>query len=46
MGLVSSLDLDVEHMDVKIQFHHGDLEEDVYMEYPKGFLSKGKEDYV
>ncbi|KAI4305960.1 hypothetical protein L6164_029285 [Bauhinia variegata] len=33
-------------MDVKIAFLHGDLEENIYMKQPKGFVVKGKEDYV
>ncbi len=33
-------------MDVKIAFIHGELEKDIYMEWPEGFKEKGKEDYV
>jgi len=46
LGLVASLNLEVEQMDVKTTFLHGDLEEEIYMEQPEGFLVKGKEDYV
>ena len=46
LGLAASLDLEVEQMDVKTAFLHGDLEEEIYMEQPEGFRVKGKEDYV
>jgi hypothetical protein len=46
LGLAASLNLEIEKMDVKTTFLHGDLEEEIYMEQSKGFLVKGKEDYV
>jgi transposase InsO family protein len=46
LGLAASLNLEIEQMDVKTAFLHGDLEEEIYMEQPEGFLVKGKEDYV
>ena len=46
LGLATSLNLKVEQMDVNTAFLHGDLEEEIYMEQPEGFLVKGKEDYV
>jgi hypothetical protein len=42
LGLATSLNLEVEQMDVKTTFLHGDLEEKIYMEQPKWFLVKGK----
>lgn len=33
-GLAASLNLEVEQMDVKIAFLHGDLEEQIYIEQP------------
>ena len=46
LGLAASLDLEVEQMDVKTAFLHGDLDEEIYMEQPEGFEVKGKENYV
>ena len=46
LGLAASLDLEIEQMDVKTAFLHGDLEEEIYMEQPEGFRVKGKEDFV
>ena len=46
LGLAASLDLEVEQMDVKTAFLHGDLEEDIYMEQQEGFKVEGKENYV
>ena len=38
LALVSLLDLELEQLDVKTTFLHGDLDEDIYMEQPKGRL--------
>ena len=46
LGLVSNLDLEIEQMDVKTTFLHGDLDKEIYMEQTKGFIVKRKEDYV
>ena len=46
LGLAASLDLEIEQMDVKTAFLHGDLDKEIYMEQPEGFKVKGKEDYV
>ena len=46
LGLTVILDLEVEQMDVKTIFPHGDLEEEIYIENPGGFKVKGKEKYV
>ena len=46
LGLAASLDLEIEHMDVKTAFLHDDLDKEIYMEQPEGFIVKGKKDYV
>ena len=46
LGLTASLDLEIEQMDVKIAFLHGDLDKEIYMEQPEGFTIKEKNDYV
>ncbi|GKB49794.1 putative RNA-directed DNA polymerase [Tanacetum coccineum] len=45
LGLAASLDLEVEQMDVKTAFLHGDLDKEIYMEQPEGFQVKGKKGY-
>ncbi|KAI4299912.1 hypothetical protein L6164_033332 [Bauhinia variegata] len=46
LGLAASLNLEVEQLNVKTTFLHGDLEEEIYMEQPKGFAAKGEGDLV
>lgn len=46
LGLATSLDLEIEQMDMKITFLHGDLEKTIYMEQPKGFQVKCKGNLV
>jgi hypothetical protein len=43
MTLVAHYDLELHQMDVKTAFLNGDLEENVYMAQPKGFVMEGKE---
>jgi hypothetical protein len=46
MSLAATFDLEIEQMDVKTTFLHGDLEEEIYMKQPEGFVVKGKKDLV
>ena len=39
-------DYELEQLDVKTVFLHGKLEEDIYIQKPKGFTVPSKEDYV
>ena len=43
MALVAHYDLELYQMDVKTTFLNGDLEENIYMAQPKGFVVEGKE---
>ncbi|GAA0185895.1 transmembrane signal receptor [Lithospermum erythrorhizon] len=42
LGLVARFDFELEQLDVKTAFLHGDLEEDIYMKQPEGFEIRGK----
>ncbi|CAL5395053.1 unnamed protein product [Camellia sinensis] len=46
LGLAASLNLELEQMDVKTTFLHGDLKEEIHMEQLEGFEIKGKENLV
>jgi hypothetical protein len=46
LSITATFDFEVEQMGVKTTFLHGDLEEEIYMKYPEGFVVKGKKDLV
>ena len=46
LSIVIAFDFEVEQMDVKTKFLHGDLEEEIYMKQPEGFAVKGKKELV
>ena len=46
LGVVTADNLELIQLDVKTTFLHGDLQEEIYMEQPKGFVSTGQEHLV
>ena len=44
--VVAALDYEIWQMDVKTTFLNGELEEDIYMQKPKGFIALGQEHMV
>ena len=46
LSVVSSKNLHLEQMDVKTAFLHGDLDKEIYMQQPEGFVVPGKEHMV
>ena len=46
IALAAVHDLKIHQMDVKTAFLNGELEEEIYMEQPEGFIVPGKEKKV
>jgi len=46
LSISPAFDFEVEQMDVKTAFLHGDLEEEIYMQQLEGFAVKGKKELV
>ena len=46
LALVAVHNLELEQMDVKTSFLHGNLEETIYMSQPEGYGVKGKKEMV
>ena len=46
LSMVVDKDLELEQLDVKTAFLHGDIEEEIYMEQPQGYKVKRKEGNV
>eukprot|EP00253_Pinus_taeda_P009820 PITA_09820 len=44
LSIATDFDFEVEQMDVKTIFLHGDLENEIYMKQPEGFAVKGKKE--
>ena len=43
LSIVAHGDLELEQLNIKIAFLHGDLEEEIYMHQPKGYKVEDKE---
>ena len=46
LAIVAQSNLELHKMEVKTAFLNGELDEEIYMEQPVGFIIKGQEDKV
>ena len=46
LGVMAAEDLELEQLDVKTAFLHGDLEEDIYMSQPTSFRVTGEKSHL
>ena len=46
LAIVANLNLELYQMDVKTAFLNGELDEEIYMDQPIGFVTKGQEHKV
>ena len=46
IAIASLYNMDIHQMDVKITFLNGQLDEEIYMEQPEGFVVEGQENKV
>jgi hypothetical protein len=46
LTIAAGLGLPLHHMDVKMVFLYGDLDEEIYVKQPEGYIVPGQEDLV
>ena len=46
IAMAAQFKWNLQHLDVKSAFLNGEIEEEIYVNQPEGFIKKGKEDYV
>ena len=44
--IMAVMDLELKQIDIKMAFLYSDLEQEMYMTQPEGFIEKGKEELV